>query len=109
MEHLATKDVSRLSTGTIAPFILHMMTDTTFVSILRKKLKTGKMNLNEIGFHFMWILLLKLPEILWSRLERLQSRSRKICKPLKMAKVGWIFNNILLQKPQDGQDSHSGG
>jgi len=32
----------------------------TFVSRLRKKLKTGKMNLNEIGFHIMWILLLNL-------------------------------------------------
>jgi hypothetical protein len=36
------------------------MTDTTSVSRLRKKLKTGKKNLNEIGFHLMWILLLKL-------------------------------------------------
>ena len=58
--YIPVPDGSRLSTEIIAPFFQHRMIDSTFVSRLRKKLKTGKMNLNEIGFHLMWILLLKL-------------------------------------------------
>ena len=50
-------DVSRESTEKIAPFLTIVGVDSTFVSILRKKLKTGKKNVNEIGFHLMCILL----------------------------------------------------
>ena len=51
---------SRLPTEIIASITHHLMTDTTFVSNLRKKLNTGKMNLGEVGFHLMRLLLLKL-------------------------------------------------
>ncbi len=57
MEQFDNLEYSRLWTEIIAPFFQHRMINGTFVSRLRIKLKTGIMNLNEIGFHLMRILL----------------------------------------------------